>query len=1107
VTDLKRRARALDVSSSFIVQAPAGSGKTELLIQRYLALLARVELPEQVLAITFTRKAAAEMRHRILAALGEAVRAEPPAQDHRQKTFELATAVIRRSQSQGWELIAQPQRLRIETLDAMNAWLAQHLLILSGGLGGAAVAENPSECYELAVRRTLECLGSGDDVDAAVTELLRASDNNALRLQRLLVETLPTRDQWLPYLAAGDDIALRATLESALRRLVVEALDDVSRTLPQALKSEIESLLRHAAAAAADTQAAAIFAPWRLSETVLEVTVESLDAWRAVPELLLTQGGSWRKQHRGSHGFGPDHSEQRDRLKCLIADHVDDDDLRLAIAGLRNLPSGSYGEHEWRLIAALRRTLYRLAAELKVVFTEQHRADFVEIALAAQQALGRVDQPSELLLALDRRIQHILVDEFQDTSHMQLRLLKRLTEGWEAGDGRTLFLVGDPMQSIYRFRHADMSLFLKTKSQGLGGIRLESLLLDQNFRSAPAVVDWVNRNFARIFPAEDDMGAGAARFHPCVATHEQGDAQGVVWHGLRGRSNGNEIECVAELLRSERAAHPNRSVAVLVRSRSHLIGLQERLQAAGLPVHAVELEAPNQRQIVQDLIGLTCALSHLGDRLAWLAVLRAPWCGLTWQDLDALCGSEPDRAIWDLMRDAPSLARLSDDGRQRVDLLRTELDKAFDLRAAEPFEVWVESTWLALGGADCLADEGEAASAERYFATLGNLVTQGSLDDPARLEESFTEPYGQGDAPRETGVEIMTIHRAKGLEFDTVILLGLGRQPRRDSAKALYWLERTAADGSEDLLLGPLTPVTGDASAATALIKAADAIRDRAESMRLLYVAATRTRQRLHLVAELADESEEPPKGSLLEFLWPDAAASFPPSGSAAEPVAAPLVSVVPSLRRLRRRRPPIPQGMTPEALRPEFLWAGFAAVQVGTVVHGALQQIAADGLREWSQEAIVARRDRFRRQLALLGVDRDDLPQAAGRVERALCSVLDDRHGRWLLEPHHQARSEFALTVHREGRLEHLRIDRTFVDDDGVRWIVDYKTSVHEGADVEAFLDSEVERYRSQLQRYAAAMAAFDRRPIRLGLYFPLLQAFRSWPATFGPAGDGTPP
>jgi ATP-dependent exoDNAse (exonuclease V) beta subunit len=99
------------------------------------------------------------------------------------------------------------------------------------------------------------------------------------------------------------------------------------------------------------------------------------------------------------------------------------------------------------------------------------------------------------------------------------------------------------------------------------------------------------------------------------------------------------------------------------------------------------------------------------------------------------------------------------------------------------------------------------------------------------------------------------------------------------------------------------------------------------------------------------------------------------------------------------------------------------------------------------------------------------------------------------VLGPHAEARAELKLTVLAGVVLEHLRLDRTFVAD-GRRWIVDFKTSQHEGANLRDFLDSEVARYAPQLERYAQAVAVTDPRPIELGLYFPLLGELRSWPS-----------
>ena len=167
--------------------------------------------------------------------------------------------------------------------------------------------------------------------------------------------------------------------------------------------------------------------------------------------------------------------------------------------------------------------------------------------------------------------------------------------------------------------------------------------------------------------------------------------------------------------------------------------------------------------------------------------------------------------------------------------------------------------------------------------------------------------------------------------------------------------------------------------------------------------------------------------------------------------------------------------------------------MQVGALVHRYLERFAEFGLAAWTGQTLRQRSPRFRRELALLGVEPTELDEATARVVEALDRVLNDSRGRWLLAEREESESELRLTVPGAAGLEHLRLDRSFVDD-GIRWIVDYKTSRHEGGDLEAFLDAEVERYREQLERYAAAMADLDPRPIRLGLYFPLLGAFRHW-------------
>ena len=140
--------------------------------------------------------------------------------------------------------------------------------------------------------------------------------------------------------------------------------------------------------------------------------------------------------------------------------------VRLALAALKTAPPEKYSDQQWEALEAIVALLKPAVAELRRLFAERGEVDFTEIAHGALLALGTPEAPTDLLLALDVRVKHLLVDEFQDTSNSQWELIERLTAGWEPGDGRTVFVVGDPMQSIYRFRDAQVGLFLHARRHG-----------------------------------------------------------------------------------------------------------------------------------------------------------------------------------------------------------------------------------------------------------------------------------------------------------------------------------------------------------------------------------------------------------------------------------------------------------------------------------------------------------------------------------------------------------------------------------------------------------------------------------------------------------------
>jgi len=758
---------------------------------------------------------------------------------------------------------------------------------------------------------------------------------------------------------------------------------------------------------------------------------------------------------------------------------------------------------------------------LRLVFARHGEVDFTEVSWSALEALGRPEAPSDLALLLDYRIVHLLVDEFQDTSLSQYELLERLTAGWQPDDGRTLFLVGDPMQSIYRFRQAEVGLYLRARAQGLGSVRLTPLALEVNFRSQAGIVSWVNHAFATAFPAQENIALGAVTHAHSVPANGALDGHAVTVHPFFDKDHVAEGERVVALVQAALADPAQRTIALLVRSRSHLAEIVPRLRAADIPFRAIDIEPLGGRPVVQDLRALTRALLHRADRLSWLAVLRAPWCGLTLADLDALCAGDRDTPVWNLMQDTPRVARLSNDGQARLARVREVLGAALVRERRAPLRQQVEGAWLALGGSACAPGAAALADARAYFDLLDGLEQGGDLADLAQLDEQVGELHAAPDVDAGERLQVMTIHKAKGLEFDTVIVPGLGRMPRVPDAPLLRWHEMARPGAMvAELLLAPMRARGDKQDPIYDFLAGYERIQADFEDTRLLYVASTRAIRQLHLLGAIATEEteeggralREPPARSLLARLWPAVVSDFEQAlarGNRSLPIATDEEAAgVAAIRRLTSdwKTPALPASVAwrmraepvrGEGMMVEFDWASETIRSVGSIVHRWLETIGREGAVNWSAERVAALEPAFARALGELGVHEERIAGAVERVREALARALADSRGRWILDAAHgEARTEYALTGLDQGELVSVVLDRTFVDSEGVRWIVDYKTGTHEGGDPQAFLDREQQRYAGQLARYARLMKLLDPRPIRLGLYFPLLNAWREWPA-----------
>lgn len=1139
--DQQHRELALDVSDSFIVQAPAGSGKTELLSLRYLSLLGICDEPEEVLAITFTRKAASEMKDRIIGALQKAAVQHSGTvfdSELEERRYRIAHTALQRAEQRNWNILANPGRLRIQTIDSFCFNLASRIPLLSRLGSSPNISDDVKSCFDVAISNTLAALHDGGAIADDIERLFTHLDNDVARVEKLLRGLLGNRDQWLPYIldvpsVAGID---RKYLQRSLEELIRESLEEVHNYLIGS-QEDLAELLNHAASHLPDTHHRHIddYQPlsrlpdcepasmryWLLLESIL-LKKEAEAPWRS----SIDKRGGFPSKIEGDRELTEICRQRKELWSAVVAGFTGNEELRQALAYLRLLPDPAVEDRQWEFLTALARILRHLSAQLQLAFRNLKLVDHVQVSAAALESLGSEQEPTDLALALDHRIQHILVDEFQDTSRMQSDLLRLLTAGWEPADGRTLFLVGDAMQSVYGFRNANVGIYLNAREEGIGHIHLQSLVLQSNFRSQSRIVEWVNEVFTGAFPGRANASRGAVPYTPSVARNTAIAGLGVTTELISCERSEkplaleSEARQVALRVQHLQNSDPDSSIAILVRNRAHLTELLPELRAAGIHWHATDIDRLDSLPVIDDLQSLTRAVLDLGDRIAWLALLRAPWCGLSLTDLHSVSAAASDGTIWSAVGNAEEIPQLSADGRARLASFRRVLAYALAMRTQFSLYRIIESAWTLLRGAAMAVSNAEQESVAYYLELLRENETAGTIRDYSVFAEAVARAFVPSHAHADElgSVQLMTMHKAKGLEFDHVILPSLGAVSRSNEKALLQWHERLNRHGESKLFLAALSPSGGDDDPLYKLLRFEEKRKADFEAVRLLYIASTRARKSAHLSAVLIrNNSGEavPPKGSLLHYIWPrlqdmggqydrcvaleDLVEATPPADTTVEPTAKPEaftpVQRFASPLRLtdeeRRFTESELHGDSPETQLPHeresFQLHRRISSLTGTLIHQALENLVkAPGL--FVESASLANlRSFWRHQLESVTTDPISLDAAIQFIEKTLDKCLSDSTIAWLFDPNLQdSRTEAALTSAVGGRLRHFVVDRTFIDNEGVRWIIDYKTSTaDQQSDIESFITQQCQLHTEQLINYRRLFENMESRPIRTALLF----------------------
>ena len=1088
---------ALDPRRSVSVTASAGSGKTWLLVSRVLRLLLEGQAAGGILALTFTRKAAAEMRERVNARLRTLAYADTfsVARELEQLGLAATPEYLHRAQGLYHALLFDPYPLRAMTLHAFCQDLLSRFALEAEITPGFGLVENEHGLCRRAWRRLLaELHQQPDSGPAAALRALIAMGYGEYALEGLVNEFLGRRADWWAYIE-GEAAPLEYAAARLRGALGLDLLEPPASLDGDAFTARLKMLCRwlHVVNGVGSIKPEPV-------QAALDGAGE--ERYQALLAALFKRDGepyNFQLAKAKRAQLSDSEAEHFQRAHGEVIDAVERQrDYRLRAACLER--SGAALELG---TAALRALESELALEQALTFSD--------LEWRSYRLLRDPGKAEWIRYKLDQRIDHLLIDEFQDTSPTQWRLLLPFLEEMAAGDAgraRSAFIVGDAKQSIYGFRRANPELLGTSGAWMRQHLDAVTVPLNDSRRSAPAIIDFVNALFAppelgdaigytrhgthrpqdwgrvEVAPLVEPEAAPAGELLPELLLRDPLTTPRQFDETSRAEREGEQvaqrIRALVDSAVAVRGEHGARAIGysdvmVLARSRTHLQALEQALTAANIPYVGSSRGTLLDTAEGRDLVALLRFLNAPHRNLELAQVLRSPLFSAADEDLVALAAATAEDQVW--FEALPSVAAASPALRRALELLQAWLPLAAQLPAhdlldriyreadaAARYEAALPAVPAArvranLGGFIQLAleaDSGRYPSLTRFLDYLQDLARS-----RAEAPDEAPPPAGRGQ------VRVMTIHAAKGLEAPAVFLVNAGRVL---APRAPRWLVDWPSDAERPLQV-VVPGRSGERDPLSEELIGQHKQREEREDLNLLYVAATRARQFLHVsgfrqanqggrrswhdyarqaLEALGDGTAAPLAGIAQDTLHYGSGEA--PAGEAAAP-AADLPADDPRLRA------PIEFAAAAGAARPSA--GGEAdsdeaidpqAVRRGNAIHLLLQ---------WLSEAPQAAEASLRRRLqARLEGNVGDTEFSAW-LDSARGLIAAPALRRWF-DPAQYAKA-WNEVPYADGERSGV-IDR-LVDDGETLWILDYKTTPQTDPALLA------ERYGPQLQAYAAAM------------------------------------
>ncbi|MDG2252257.1 MAG: UvrD-helicase domain-containing protein [Methylophilaceae bacterium] len=1051
IDDENVRAEVINDPSSFILSAPAGSGKTTLLAKRIVKRLLEVNDPNEIIALTFTKKAANEMSNKVKAVLKRT-----------EKTFDgpfIQEQLNKHSKKNNWD-DNYIGNLKIMTLDSLAFQILRKEPLLSDYPKVEELTETLNDLYEIAINEVIKEPQNYQDVEKVLLYL----NENHQTIVNEFVEMLKKRDQWLPpliELSKFNDSQIEEFYISSYHKEMGKRIDEINK-LFTAL--EIEELR-------------AIYIELKSKknpELQQQFDPKNTESWKDLLSLIYT------KEHTIRAKF-------KDKMLEKISKIFNKNINKISILkDFNNVLNEDNIKDIFPIMPSLFRLLTLMYAELKIALKGKNQIDFTEVQLTAIAVLK--ERPIEVVLGHD--VSHIFVDEYQDTNDTQEAFLKLITNNFHYDPSKSLFIVGDSMQSIYRFRKAEVKHFINAKRDGIGGLKLKNRELNKNFRSCEKIINWCNDYMPMIFPQENS-DKGAAPYLPFTYGGEEvGDGTSIHYLQTNAFTKKSlfraEAKFVVEKIESLRKEKPGLEIAMLTRTRQTIREILSEMRRKKIPFKAIGIDQVKDQQIYQDIMSLTKALYNLDDKVHWIAILRAPWCGLDLRSLSILFEYNHNKDAWEVINDTNITNKLDEDNKKRLYFLRNVITRTIGYRGRVSHRFFIESVWRMLMGDKCLRDNDDLDHIDTFLDLVDECSNSLSINFN-KLDKITDEIHITNNTTGKNPVKISTIHAAKGLEYDCVILPNLNRRVKPDD-KPLILL-----DGDN------LISIKNNNEKTENLFNynwKKERIRIENEQIRLLYVAITRAKKECHLIFSINEKKieeddeeitikedritkiENDPNiegNSLLKILWPIVRDKEIIKIKAEKPLK--IDANIPKLRRLKiehysqeiEAHPPSPKHEIKKNHQNNI------HTFTGILIHKYYKLIIKN--QEDINKILSNKLDFIMAYFNDYGFKLNEIKEAKKVITSSLSSLLNSKDGKWIYQLYQDDIMEAEYLFDEENIFEKRIPDRTFIHDNK-RWIVDYKVVFNDKN-----LIPEAKKHTTQLKKYEALFD--DKYQIQKAIYF----------------------